>query len=156
MSKLLSETANLRVAIAAGADLYNGNPTSDRFNMADYERAAFVVHHGAGATGTATFTVVASSDAAGTGAEAIPFRYRVHGVTAEPGAITEAAAAGFTIAAGADQIAIVEIAADACPDGKPFVALVATEVADSPVAGCVMMAMTGARYTDGAPPAAVS
>lgn len=155
-SQLLSEVTNLRVAIAASADIYNGDPTSDYFNMADYRRMTFVVHHGAGAVGSATITVVAASDNTGTGAEAIPFRYRVNGATAAPGTITAATASGFTIAAGANQIAAVEVDAAALPEGKPFLALVATEAVDGAVAGVVLALMSDPRYTDGAPDVSVS
>lgn len=156
MGKYISEEANLRLGIAASADLYDGDPESDAFDLSEYERIAFVVHHGAGATGTAIFTVTASSDVSGTGAEAVPYRYRVHGVTAAAGAATEVAATGYTIVAGANQLLIIEVSADELPDGKPFVSLIATEVVDSPVAGCVMAVMSNPRYTDGAPPAAVA
>ena len=65
MGKYISEEANLRLGIAASADLYAPDPESDAFDMSEYERIAFVVHHGNGATGTATLGLLAASDASG-------------------------------------------------------------------------------------------
>lgn len=153
---MFSEEANFRVAIAASADLYNGDPTSDYFDMSEYEEIAFVVHHGNGATGRATYTVAGASDNSGTGAEDIGYRYRAHGATAAVGDLTEVAAAGYTIAAGANQLVVIEVKADQLPDGKQFVALTATETVDSPVPGSVLAVMTKPRHTDGNPPSALA
>ena len=156
MSKYLSEEVGVRVALAADADRYNGDPATDVFNLGLYEKIAFSVLHGAGATGTVTVTVEACSANDGSDAEAIPFQYRLNGATAATGSLTAATASGKLIAAGADQILIAEVKSDDLPDGKPFVRAKLTEGVDSPVDAAVVALLSGPRHNDGNPEAALS
>lgn len=155
-TKFLSEVTGFRTAIAASADLYDGDPSTDAYNMGTYQSIAFVVNHGAGATGTAVVTVEAIDNAAADNPVAIAFKYRLYAAGAATGALTDATATGFTIAAGANQIAVIEIESDMLPDGKPFVQATFTEGVDSAVAGCVMAVLSKPRHTDGDPPAGIS
>lgn len=143
---LFSELNNVRVGLTALADRFAATVATDIFNTKLYGWLAFIVNRAAGATGTSTFTVEACSDVSATGAVAIPFKYRTHGETAAQGAVTQATAAGFTVAAGADKLVIIEVDPADCPDGKPYVRLVAVEVVDSPVTGAVLVVMSAPRY----------
>ncbi len=143
---MLSEKEFVGVAITPSADIYNGDPASQTYSLARYGRCAFVVQHGAGATGTATFTVEACSDAGGTGAEAVPFSYRTGPANGALGAVQKATAAGFTLSAGANQVFVIDIRSDGVVEGKPYVRLKATEVVDGAVAGSVLAVLSDARY----------
>jgi len=127
--------------------------------MKDYKSMVFVLMMGVGATGTATITLNASSDASATGAEAIAFNYRrvsAVGTSDVPGARTAATTTGFATTAGSSQLYEIEVSAEDLPDGKPFVALTATEVVNSPVLGAVLAVMGEARYAGATPKTAIA
>lgn len=145
----LSEKLHMVTAIAPNADLYDTAQTTDYISLKNYNSIMFVIQQGIGATGTATITVAMASDASGTGATNIPFKYRRVSNTATSdveGAMTDATASGFTTTAGSNQIYLVEVNAEELDDGKPFVALTATEVVNSPVAGAILAVMGEARF----------
>ncbi len=142
----LVEQVFLSTAIAPSVDLYNGDPASDVYNMAKYNRIAFLVLHGAGATGTALFTVEACSDISGSDAEAVAFKFSEGDAAGVLTAQQDATAAGFTSTAGANQIFVIEVEDTQLVEGKPFVRLQATEVADDPVVGSVSAHLTPFAY----------
>jgi len=145
----LSEIVHVVTAIAPNADLYDTAQTTDWISLKNYNSIMFVIQHGVGTTGTATITVKMASDASGTGATAIPFTYRrvaATGTSDVEGATTDATASGFTITAGSNQVYIIEVNAEELDNTKPFVALTATEVVNSPVAGAILAILGQARY----------
>ena len=145
--KSLLETLAVVQGLAPAADRYNTNPTGDYVTLAEYDGFLAIVQHGAGALGTAVVTVNAAEDNAGTNAEAIAFRYRTSAATAASlTAVAWATASGFTIAAGADQLALIEVNGDDLPEGKPWVSVTVTEGVNNPVDGAVLYALHGGRY----------
>ncbi len=133
------------------ADGYNSDPASDVVSLKNYASARFYVQEGAGATGTATITVEECTAIDGTGATAIPFRYRVDG-----GEWTDATASGFATTAGANKRYEIDVKSDELSEDSPFVRLQFTEVVDSPVAMAAFVVAEGARYAEEAPVSALS
>lgn len=131
------------------ADAFSGTVVSDYINMKHWQAVRFLVVKGVGTTGTSTITVLRASAANGTGAEAIPFKYRRIAADRTLGALTDATAAGFTTTAGSEDS--YEIFVDTALEGmadsgaKTFVAVSAAEVVDSPVAGTIIAILEGAR-----------
>lgn len=124
---------------APSADLFNGDPTGDYACLKYGFQIVFIIQEGAGGTGRATLTVLAATNASGGSAEAVPFRYISQANTgASRAAIAAATAAGITPAAGANKITMIVVNADELPDGKPWVALKATESVDDPVVGSII------------------
>ena len=136
------------LVLAPAADRYNTNPATAGVSMRSFRNAVFLINEGAGGTGTATVTVEGCSAANGTGAEAIPFKYRQStGSGATLGELTQAAAAGFTTTAGANKVIAIEVDSDDLPPNKPYVRLQLTEVANDPVAAGVTCVLLNPRYS---------
>ncbi|MCP3904782.1 MAG: hypothetical protein GY715_14235 [Planctomycetes bacterium] len=116
--------------------------------MGLYGHAAFIVEHGAGATGTVVVTMEECTASDGTGATAIPFKYKVADAADPLGAATlqDATATGFTIAAGADQQAVIEVDAADLSDGSKWLRMQLTEGVDSPVAAGVVAILSKPHY----------
>lgn len=146
---MLSEyTAKPIKALAPAADRWNTDPITDAINMANFNRLTFLVYQSGGTTGNATLTVLASTDASQTSAEAIPFRYRkmTTGASDVLGSVTNATAAGFTTTANEDSIYEIEVLSSALPDTKPWVHLKVTEATNDPVNGCIIALVSESRY----------
>ncbi len=127
----------------------NGLTTLDAVNMAKYGKFQALIALGASNGGAVTFTVLASSDNAATGAEAIPFAYQKC-ITADSdvlGARLSALAAGF--AASNDSVSntfyLIDIDASELPAGKPWLNVTASG-ATTTTPGCVAYILSGARY----------
>lgn len=86
-------------------------PVSDVYNMAGHGRGLFVIYIGVGATGTQTLTVEACDNVTPSNTTAIAFWYREILTGDTDGAITRAAAAGFTTTAGSSKIILAEVEA---------------------------------------------
>jgi hypothetical protein len=123
------------------------------------------VHHGVGATGTATITVLAGSDAVTAGtvgptaSTAIPFHYKAITSTDIEGAYTAATLSGFTTTAGSSQLYIIEVDIEAVGSltaGYQYIYLKFAEVVNSPVLGGVIAMCHGARYAQDIPATAVT
>jgi hypothetical protein len=135
--------------IAANEDIFNGNPASDVFSMAEADRAVCLVICNAGASGTAVLTVEACDDFTPSNTDAIPFFYRKCSSGDTAGDVTAATAAGFTIAAGADKVYAVEIdAADVIATGYENCRIQLTEGVNNPVDGAAVVFLLGRRYSD--------
>lgn len=133
------------------ADFAATSAVSDVVNMENFHSVVFLVYWGVGTTGTVTVTVEACDDVVPTNVTAIPFKYRVvtgainAGDTA--GAITDAAAAGFTSTAGSHQCLVVEALAEELGDtGKSFIRCKLTEVVDDPILGGILILQHKPRY----------
>lgn len=156
INKLLSEELNVAWSQVPVANAFAGTKNGVPMNMGLYERATWLVQKGAGATGTATFTVEACSDTSGTGATAIPFTYRRENANSVAGAITQATAAGFTSTAGANEVYIIEAKASDTLDGKPYLRLKSVEVVASAVDGAVLCVLGNPRYSGAELPSAIA
>lgn len=147
MNHLISENTKFVKGLDPVADAFAGTKNSDSVNLGKFQKAAFLVYKGAGDTGTSTFTMECSSDNARTGAEAIPFTYRRVSVGDIAGDIQHVEKAGFTSIAGPSEMYIIEVDSSQAPEGKPWFSLKSVEVVDSPVAGCVLILASGAKYS---------
>lgn len=152
-----SETIKVVQALPPAADRYNTNPATDVVSLKHYEEAIFVLEEGAGGTGTVKIQVEECSAAAGSNNVAIAFDYRVGNADGSTlGAWTASAAAGYTTTAGADKMVQVRVRGAALSDGKPWVRLQLTEVANDPCAASVLALLHGARYGGATQPTVVS
>ena len=124
--------------IAACEDMFNGNPASDVIDMGQYGELSLVITKFAGATGTATITVLSCDDTTPTTTTGVAYRYRITTGTT-PGDWADAAAAGFTTTAGANQVYEISILSNELSGDNQFVRFVMTESANDPVDGCVQV-----------------
>jgi hypothetical protein len=144
---LVTQRSHLEVGIAAVADAFSGTVHSDVFSMKNHNRGLFIVHWGVGTTGTVTLTVEACDDVVPSNTSAIPFTYRVTVGAAAPGAITAAAAAGFTTTAGSAQIIEIEFPVEnLAASGYSFVRLTSVEVVNDPILGGVLFQALEPRF----------
>jgi len=153
---LLEKTAIVQV-LAPDADAFAGTPTIDIIDMANYRSVTFVFVHAVGVTGTSKITIEECDDNAASNSTAIPFSYRLSaGMTGVWGALTAVTAAtGYTTVAGSNKVVAITIDAADLADGFPFVRLVAVEVANDPVDGCVYAILTNRRYGQATGPGVV-
>ena len=144
-------------ALAPAADRWNTNPTTDSISLKNHNKLTFLAYQSGGTTGNATFTVLASSDSAQTGAEAVAFRYRkmTTGASDVLGSITNATTAGFATTANEDSIYEIEVLSSELPDGKPWVHLLCTETTNDPVNGCVIALLSQPRFGGTTQPTAI-
>lgn len=113
MNELLMERLHLAKGIDPVADAFAGTTAAtDVVSLRGYDRVLFVVYIGVGVTGTQTWTVEACDDVTPTNTTAIAFWYREVLTGDTEGAITRAAAAGFTVTAGSSKLALIEAAAE--------------------------------------------
>jgi hypothetical protein len=129
------------------------DPVADAFDNAATPKSDVVVYIGVGTTGTQTWTVEACDDVVPTTAETIPFWYREILTGDVDGAITRAAAAGFTVTAGSSKIILIEAdAKDVAAAGNyGFVRLKqSAEPVNSPCLGGILAILGGgpARYSE--------
>lgn len=130
------------------ADAFAGTASTDIVSMRNNHLVEFIIYKGVGTTGTSTITVEACDDVSASNTSAIPFWYQAITSGDTPGAITAAAATGFTTTAGSSQI--YRVWADArelASSEYEFVRLTATEVVNSPVLGGVLILLH--ESTDG-------
>lgn len=132
--------------IAANEDIFNTDPASDVINMAEWERATFVIQKGAGAAGKAVITVESCDNVTPDTATAIAFKYRkcISGDTF--GAWTDATSIGFTTDAGADQVYEISVGSDGLSGEDQYVRLQLTEDTDGPCDGGILAILTDPRY----------
>ena len=146
---MLSESVAKPIkALAPAADRWNTNPITDAISMANHNKLTFLVYQSGGTTGNATLTLLASTDSAASGAEAVPFRYRkmTTGASDVLGAVTNATTAGFATTANEDSIYEVEVDSSALPETKPWVHMLCTETTNDPVNGAVIALLSEPRY----------
>ena len=140
----------------AGFDyLYNGGVATDVVNLGKYEKATWVISRGAGATGTALIQVQSCDDVTPSTTTAIPFTYQVAASGDTFAATATAVAAGYTTAAGAGSVVVVEINAAELSGTNKYARLIATEVVNDPVSGSVACIMSGGTVVQDIPPTAI-
>ena len=158
MSGQLSQRVHWVKGIDAVADFNDTTQYTQSVKMNGYSKAVFIVHHGVGATGTATITMLAGdvAQAAGTtvmtNSTALPFRYEAITAGDTEGAYTAATTAGFATTAGSSQLYIIEVDAEEMGDtGYNYLQMKFAEVVNSPVLGGVIIALHGARFAQDVP-----
>jgi hypothetical protein len=140
MSELLLEELQFIKGLDPVADAFDSTVYSDVVNMSKFERVVFAVYVGVGATGTSTLTVQACDDTTPSNRSAVPFYYREITTGDTEGAITAAAAAGFTTTPGSSKLVLVEVREDAlASSGYGYVQLKAVESANSPVLAGILV-----------------
>jgi hypothetical protein len=136
------------------ADAFAGTKTSTPINMSGYQKALFVLSKGAGAVGTSTITLEMASAADGTGATAIPFRYkRILGDGNTEGSVQTATATGFNTVAAADDTYLIEVDSNTAVFArgeKKYIRVKGVEVVDDPVTGSISALLLGGRFTSAA------
>lgn len=129
------------------ADAFSGTVGSDVVDITGHQSVTFIVYKGVGATGTSTITVEACDDATPSNTTAVPFYYKAITSNDTQGAMTAAAAAGFTTTAGSSQIYVIECdEQELASAGYKYVRLKAVEVVDSPVLGGIVIALNNPKY----------
>ena len=130
------------------ADAYNGDPDTDVISLDDAGGANFLLFEGAGGTGTVKIVAEACDDTVPTNTTAINFAYQVRNSGGQFGALarTSVASDGYTTEAGANKIVSIYIDARDLPEGKPYVRLNLTEVANSPCAAAIIVILTEPGY----------
>jgi hypothetical protein len=154
-----AQQIHFAIGINAVADAFASTVYSDVVNAKGYSKIVFLAHHGVGATGTSTFTVLAGDDAANppTNSTAIPFRYKVMSTSDTEGALTAATTSGFLSTAGSNQIYWIEVDVEELGDtGYQYCCLKAVEGTDSPRLGGVIILMFGGRYQQDVPATALT
>jgi hypothetical protein len=155
MSKML-QTLKFAMALSPVADGLDGTKRSDVYSLRDHGRILFVVAMGVATGGTATtvLTVNACDNVTPSNRTAIPFYYReiigTGSIGDTDGAITRAAAAGFTTTAGGAKLVLVEADAKDLPTNYGFVELTSIEGVNDPVVTSIVAILGGApsRYTE--------
>ena len=158
--EMMLETLKFAKGLDPVADAFDNatSPVSDVYSLRGHGRILFAIYIGAGATGTQTLTVEACDNVTPSNTTTIPFWYRQILTGDTESAITRAAAAGFTVTAGASKLILIEVdAADVAAasvnslTGNEFVRLAqSAEPVNSPCLGSIMAILGGApnRYAE--------
>jgi len=151
--KYLSQETKLVLALPP-VDVGGVAKVSDAFKMSDNSHATIFVATGV-VTNTATITVNASSDAAQTGATAIPFTYRKTGVANDTlGAKVEATATGFATGTDNTVLHVIEIDARQLPAGLGWLSVHATNAAAALITAIAVL--SGTKYQGETIPTAIA
>lgn len=155
---MLSESHKIVSLIAPSADFNASLVTSAYVSLKNYNLLTILISHKGGTTGKSTFTLKAASDAAGNGATVIPFSYRrkTTGASDVFGAISAATVSGVETVPTEDTIVELFIKSADLPDGKPYVALVATELVNDPVSGQAIGILGQSRFKGSTMPSVLS
>ena len=149
MNKILSEEVlHFVKGLDPVADAFDGTVYSDVVDARNYGTTHFIVFKGVGTTGTSTITVQACDDIVPTTRSAVAFRSRRCANSADTaGALTARTSAGFDTTAGSSELYVIEVDNTAlAAAGYGYVQLKMVEVVNSPVVGCILVAMGNARY----------
>lgn len=137
----------------------SGGATAQVFNMEGYRHASIVLQLGAQAAANTKILVNACTDASGDGATVIPFDIFAQETAGVANDVlstrTPVAAAGYVPAAGANIFYVIELDADALPDGSPFVQLEVTNGANANFASAAAV-LSGGRFVGDQSPTATS
>jgi len=136
---------------AAGEDMFNGNITSDIFNMSSWREAYLIVKKLDGAVGTATVTCESCDDTTPTTNTAVAFEYRKQTTPDTVTAWTAVASTGQTIAAGANEIWEFRITSEGLSGTDKYCRWILTEDDSTAVDGTVFCLLTNPRYAKDIP-----
>lgn len=159
MPAIMAQKIHFAIGLNAVADAFSGTVYSDVVNAKNYSKVVFLAHHGVGATGTSTFTVLAGSDTADppTASTAIPFQYKVMSTSDTEGALTAATTSGFLSTAGSNQVYWIEVdCAELGDTGYTYLCLKCVEGTDSPRLGGILTLLCGPRYAQDVPATALT
>jgi hypothetical protein len=126
------------------------SPASDYWSMANYSHASIIITLGA-AVQVEQILVYQSEDNAGTGEDAIAFKY--YSETTAAGDVldrqADATAAGFaTASAGtANTMHVIEVDASELAEGHPFMRVQVTGAGGAQL-GAVIVILSGSRYAE--------
>ena len=124
------------------------------------KHVTFIMQLGTGGVGTGTITVQAAPLVNMAGATAIPFTYRVQATAQTTDAFaapsTVATSAGFTTAAGAQQLVFIEVEARALGAGNQFVQVVTAQGAAGAVVGSCVAVVSEPFFVGQTPPTTFS
>lgn len=137
------------VGIGASVDIFNTNPASPTINHAYCKESVAKFQHSGGTTGKGTIQVQACTKADGTGATAIPFKYKKAIAAGAYGEILDALAAGVETVPTETARFLINIRALQLPEGKPFVRILLTETANDPVVGALTFFGAEPEYFQG-------
>lgn len=136
--------------IAPVADYCAGDVFTDIVNMKNFGKAYFVIQKGVGTTGVSTIIMQACDDTSASNTTDIPFRYRFMTSPDDPGSITEVAATGFSLTAGSNHIAVIEVdAVEVAKTGYGYLRMSIDETTDDPVLAGVLVMLAEPRYSTG-------
>ena len=133
------------------ADFQAGGIATDVVECRSAVGVRYIIFRGDcdGGTETGVVTVYADDDATPTTSVATPFWYRASTTPDTWGAWTHAAAAGFTLTAGDNQIyEVFQPAAEIAENGYGYSHLELTEVLNDPVDGAILIEVIQTRYQD--------
>jgi hypothetical protein len=156
MPLYFSENIKVITGVPPAANAFGGTVVSDVVSLSNYARVAFEFIKGAGAVGTQVVTLQASAANDGANPTPVAFRYRIGNADGTGyGDILDAPVAGFTMPAGANKTAIVELKGEELPADKGWVHLKSVEGTIGACAGAVMIHLTDPRYGGSQLPSAV-
>lgn len=155
---MFSESHKIVNLLSPTADFNGSAFTSPYVNMEHFNLLTVIFSHKGGTTGKSTLQLMAASDTSGTGATAVPFSYRrkTTGASDVYGDISAALAAGIDTVPTEDTIIELFVKSSDLPDGKPFVALKATEGVNDPVTGTAIAILGQSRFKGNAMPTALA
>jgi hypothetical protein len=132
--------------VLPSATAFNGTVDTDIVECLA-QGVLFTIIKGAGAVGTTTVTVRASSDNAAAASTAVAFMYRTCLVPDTWGAWTQALAAGFATTAGANHLYQIYVpAAELASEGYGYVFMRCAELVADPIVGCVLTQIVEPSY----------
>lgn len=127
-------------AVAPSVDVFNGGFTTPGFNIANYDRLIFIFNYAKIlTTGQGKLLMKAADNAALDNPVNIPFKYITKNAEVESAIADAVAANGVSTTPNTSQLIIMEVRQAQCPDDKPFVHIVGSELVDDPVKGSMIV-----------------
>ncbi len=153
----LIQNVKIAQAYAPDADIYESGPNStDVLSFESYKSVTWVINEGVGTTGTAVITVDSCDNFTPSNTTAIAFRYKVITTQDTEGALTAAAAAGFTTTAGSNHCYLITVDASELDGTDSFVRMTMTEAVDAVVIAGVVSILSEPRYGGDSMPTAIA
>ncbi|MGO9641507.1 MAG: hypothetical protein ACLP1Y_09420 [Candidatus Acidiferrales bacterium] len=135
----------------------SGGKSCQAFSMKKYQHASIIIARGAQAAQETSVVLNACTDASGDNPTAIPFNV-FHSITTAVdtlGAKTAVTASGYQPAATASMFDVIELDAQALPDGSEYVQVVIANGANADI-DCVIAILSGARYAEDQSPTEIT
>jgi len=127
-------------ALAPNADVFDTGFTTPGFNISNYGRLIFIFNYKKIlTTGQGKLVMKAADNANLDNPVAIPFKYITKLAEVESAIQDAVAANGVSTTPNTEQLIIMEVRQAQCPDNKPFVHIVGTELVNDPVKGSMIV-----------------
>lgn len=154
---MFSERIKPLKGLAPSADIFNGNPGSDVFNMEGLEKITFLFYHTGGTTGKGTLKAQAVDNVSADNPVDIAAKYRkmTTGDSDTLGAVTTLTTSGVETVPTENTLFEVEVHATDLPAGKTFVRLKLDETVNDPVLGA-LIALGHLKYQGVNPPTVIA